>query len=1038
MKLDADVRSTLGRLPPKLEQLYLEIYEKRIISYPGEAGRSTLGNALRWLLCSQRQMKSSEFCLAVAMNLTASPGGLTIEHILELCHNFVVYDHGLDTFRFAHLSVREFLEKLPEYSQNSCHVLAAEICLLQLVASSKSLAAEHFLRDEYNDDIRSKSASTAEAISGGFHKYATLFWMVHCQMSGEDKRKSNKRFENMFHFFLFDDSGTSSPLNTWLLSYRRRVVQPGVLFYLRNMLSWTSRSLVRCFFLASAYGFCEILRACLKKGGLGEERQEGLGIAAWNGQDEAFKLLLGHMVNQKMTELSIIRATSLTEETLAWCLDRGSNINLTADIVAAAAGRKGVGILKIILDNCKNTGVTKEMLKAAASCAGGSAFSMLLARANEADVFEELLQDAASANSTEVMILLLDRFGNSCITTEVMRTAAIWGSESIMQLLLDRGGASKLTPKIIQGDAEAGRIWAMRPLLDQGYRIPQTSLIAAAASCSASTLQLLLEQLKGSGGITQQVLTQMMKSAASNTFYGPIVMRQLLERAGKMKITEEVLMTVAHNHTTGNELMRILIDEDREVELTEEVLEAAIEFLDLDEIMLFLVERVKAKGITRKVLKAAARNTRFGDELLKLLTENAKDVEILEPLMACAARNYGCGAEVMLLLEDRLGELKITDTVLVAAASNGGPQTMKFLLDRIEIAMVTEEVIVKATNNYRLGRSDDGVSLRMEKAIDLPITDKMLQSAARSGSRDALPLLWSRSPRSKISGDLALAAADSLEPLKAFTFLLDQTKDIEMGEEAIMALIKRQYHSEAIFNFLLGRDVQMEITENVLKAAAAMPHRSSRMLPLLLQHTHKAQVTEDVFKVTAASGLDKNLHVLSAYCGLDTIPEKVSSLARLRHAVFDCADFDGEIDLVKKLAGQGVEVDVPDGQGRTLLSHATAGGHELVVRALLSFGADPNHQDEEGETPIFNAARYASSEIVKILMAAGADPDSKDGEGLTPLFIAASRGDYDIVEILLDAGVLSQLEDINGRTPSSLALDSGHMRVYRRLEKCRR
>ncbi|KAF6225375.1 hypothetical protein HO173_012759 [Letharia columbiana] len=104
MKLDQDVRARLGRLPPKLEQLYLEAYENNLLKYLGEVGQSIISNIMKWLLCAQRQMKSSEFCTAVAM-YTVPTEELTKEHVLDLCHNFVVFDNGSDVFRFAHLSV---------------------------------------------------------------------------------------------------------------------------------------------------------------------------------------------------------------------------------------------------------------------------------------------------------------------------------------------------------------------------------------------------------------------------------------------------------------------------------------------------------------------------------------------------------------------------------------------------------------------------------------------------------------------------------------------------------------------------------------------------------------------------------------------------------------------------------------------------------------------------------------------------------------------------------------------------------------------
>ena len=289
MKLDQDVRTRLGRLPPKLEQLYQETYENNLLKYPGEVGQSTIKNIMKWLLCAQRQMKSSEFCTAVAMN-TVPAEELTNEHVLDLCHNFVVFDDGLDVFRFAHLSVREFLEKRAEYVANSCHLLAAETCLLQFIGSSNWSAAEAFLQHHYTLDLCGRVASTAE-LSGGFHSYATDFWPRHCHLIGEEGRKSDPRFERVFHFFLSDALSGLSPLNIWIRSDRRKIRDGHLQRFLDRRLGGEPE--YRAYYVACAYGFCEILRAHMN-GKSPKNREIGWLLAAENNEVEVLKLLLSH------------------------------------------------------------------------------------------------------------------------------------------------------------------------------------------------------------------------------------------------------------------------------------------------------------------------------------------------------------------------------------------------------------------------------------------------------------------------------------------------------------------------------------------------------------------------------------------------------------------------------------------------------------------------------------------------------------------------------------------------------------------------
>jgi hypothetical protein len=231
----------------------VEIYEKQISRYRGEAGRATISNILKWLLFAQTQMKSFELCTAVAMDLPISAEELNKEHILDLCHNFVVFDSAFDTFRFAHLSVREFLETRAEYAPVACHVLAAEICLIQLIGSTKSSTAKDFLKDECAVDVSGKLASTSESIVGGFHKYSTLYWTRHCASIGEEGRQTHARFRGLFQFFLSTDCESPSPLDAWLLSYRHREYDAYAPYYLRRALSEYPSPLTTPFFFSLCF-----------------------------------------------------------------------------------------------------------------------------------------------------------------------------------------------------------------------------------------------------------------------------------------------------------------------------------------------------------------------------------------------------------------------------------------------------------------------------------------------------------------------------------------------------------------------------------------------------------------------------------------------------------------------------------------------------------------------------------------------------------------------------------------------------------------
>ena len=130
---DEAIRERLRQLPSRLEDHYLELYEK-LIKTSTNADREVIINAFSWLLCAQRTLTSGEFLAALSITTRRQSNQVTKEHILDMCSNMIVFDPTLDTFRFAHLSVREFLEKRPEYTKEATNALAAEKCLLNILS----------------------------------------------------------------------------------------------------------------------------------------------------------------------------------------------------------------------------------------------------------------------------------------------------------------------------------------------------------------------------------------------------------------------------------------------------------------------------------------------------------------------------------------------------------------------------------------------------------------------------------------------------------------------------------------------------------------------------------------------------------------------------------------------------------------------------------------------------------------------------------------------------------------------------------------
>lgn len=72
-----------------------------------------------------------------------------------MCFNMIVFDPTLDTFRFVHLSMREFLKKRAKYIQKTTNALTAERCLLNILNAVDNLTTRRFFFKHEQDSLNS-------------------------------------------------------------------------------------------------------------------------------------------------------------------------------------------------------------------------------------------------------------------------------------------------------------------------------------------------------------------------------------------------------------------------------------------------------------------------------------------------------------------------------------------------------------------------------------------------------------------------------------------------------------------------------------------------------------------------------------------------------------------------------------------------------------------------------------------------------------------------------------------------------------------
>lgn len=252
LRLPASVKKRLGELPPNLLKIYDDNYSQKLKSYQEEERRIVKG-AFRFLLCAREELNTRSFLKALSV-LDPENESLSPDSLLELCFNFIDIDNESDVFRFAHLSVREYLESKSDYEPNSNHALAAECCvrLLSLdevvrryesighvvtkdVPGSKDslFVLGRFERDadseleclaiiEADEPIDKAFWDETALKLTDFHRYACIHWAFHLASSGGFRLISP--LKDLSCAFMMDHKHATSKLyRVWSIdAYHRR------------------------------------------------------------------------------------------------------------------------------------------------------------------------------------------------------------------------------------------------------------------------------------------------------------------------------------------------------------------------------------------------------------------------------------------------------------------------------------------------------------------------------------------------------------------------------------------------------------------------------------------------------------------------------------------------------------------------------------------------------------------------------------------------------------------------------------------------
>jgi uncharacterized protein len=111
-----------------------------------------------------------------------------------------------------------------------------------------------------------------------------------------------------------------------------------------------------------------------------------------------------------------------------------------------------------------------------------------------------------------------------------------------------------------------------------------------------------------------------------------------------------------------------------------------------------------------------------------------------------------------------------------------------------------------------------------------------------------------------------------------------------------------------------------------------------------------------------------------------------------------------DIDMVRELIGQHVNVNTPQPDGTTALHWAAHWDDRAMADLLIHAGANPKTTNAYGGTPLAEACTNADPVMIEKLLNAGADANAVSDQGETALMAAARTGSVESVKVLLDHG----------------------------------
>ncbi len=291
-------------------------------------------------------------------------------------------------------------------------------------------------------------------------------------------------------------------------------------------------------------------------------------------------------------------------------------------------------------------------------------------------------------------------------------------------------------------------------------------------------------------------------------------------------------------------------------------------------------------------------------------------------------------------------------------------------------------------------------------------------------------------------------------------FFLNNSVNTELnGPAGTTALMHALSLKNAEITALLvksGSDLKAKDPSNKNIMMYAAEGNSPELLKLLLDMGFDRKVRSKADK----TALDYAVDARAAECSrilskLDTLPmDFIEAVEK------------GDVNLAKKLVGDGADINTKDRNNKAAILVAIENGHENILKFLLEKGADPNgsyfknknatlfvfamhngrfneavhllragatanfnHRYKDGKTALMLAITNNNPSLINLLVDKKQNIDTIDSFGNTALMFAAEANLFSVVSKLLEKGADPTIRQVEGKTASDIAKAKGHLQI---------